>query len=512
MKVLLIHPPWLRLFKSELAEAPMGLGYIAAVLRDHGFTCVVYNADYNYGDSISLTDYSSISASYSSMRKGYSEYLKILQDFGNPLWLEIQNVIKCISPDIVGISTMTASFDSGLNVARYVRNYNPDIPIVFGGVHPTVLPEETLNQSEVDIVVRGEGEYVFLDLLEKINLGRISEVKGISYKKNDKIFHNPPADRITDLDKLPFYARDLLFDKEKFPPSAFRILMATRGCPYNCIYCSSPKTWQRKVTFRSPENVINEIIYVKDRYGTEEFSFKDDCLTINKKFIVTLCDLMIKEKINIQWNCQGRIDTLSGDIVKKMKQAGCTGIYLGIESGNNEILEKIRKRTTVEQAKEAVRLLKKYDIWVSGYFMFGFPWETETQMFDTIDFIRELDLDKVQYNLVVPYPGTELYSIVREKGLLQDSHERQINWSKFYQNSPDMFFAPNLSKSESISLIQRIENEIDQINMRKLHHGFRKRMFRRARYYFLHPRQFFENKLLFLIYSKGIGKNFKVLL
>jgi radical SAM superfamily enzyme YgiQ (UPF0313 family) len=499
MKVLLIHPPWHRLFKSELAEAPMGLGHIAAVLREHGYECVIYNADYNYGDSVSLTDYSSISAGYSSMRRGHSEYLKILEDLKNPLWLEIQDVIKRLSPDIVGISAMTASYYSALNVAQCVKNCNPDIRIVFGGVHPTVLPEETLKQSEVDIVVRGEGEYVFLNLLEKIDSGKLCEVKGISYKKDGKIFHNPPADRIADLDKLPFYARDLLFDKEKFPPSAFRILMATRGCPYSCIYCASPKTWQRKITFRSPQNVINEIIYVKKRYGTDDFSFKDDCLTINKSFIETLCDMMIKAKLNIRWNCQGRTDTLTGRILKNMKRAGCVGIYLGIESGNNEVLRKIRKQTTVEQARKAVSLIKKYDLWISGYFIFGFPFETEDQIFDTIDLIRKLDLDKVQYNFVVPYPGTELYSMVREKGLLQDLYEKRIDWSKFYQNSPDMFFAPNLSKSESISLILKIENEVDQINMRRLHEGLIKRKLRRARYYFLNPGQFIKNKLLSVI-------------
>jgi radical SAM superfamily enzyme YgiQ (UPF0313 family) len=509
MKVLLIHPPWLRLFNSELDEAPMGLGFMAAVLRDHGYNCLIYNADYNHGNSISLTDYSSINAGYSSMRRGYEKYLEILQDPQNALWLEIKNVIKCISPDIVGISTMTASYGSALNVARCVRNYNPDVPIILGGVHPTALPEETLRQSEFDIVVRGEGEYVLLDLLEKINLGKLSEVKGISYKQNGKIFHNHPADRITDLDKLPFYARNLLVDYESYPSSAFRVLMATRGCPYNCIYCFSPRSWQRKVIFRSPESIIREIKYVKNHYGTEVFSFKDDCLTISEKFTESVCNLMIREKLNIQWNCSGRVDTLSNRIVKKMKQAGCTLVYLGIESGNDEILKKMGKRTTVKQAKIAVKLLKKHDIETHGFFMFGFPWETESQMLDTVNLIRELDLDKAQYNLVVPLPGTELYSHMKKNGLLPDLCSGGIDWSRFYQNSPEMFFAPNLSKSESINLIQRIENEIDQINMRKLQHYFRKRIFRKARYYFLHPEQFFKNiLLLFLIYSKQTSKNF----
>lgn len=488
MKVLLIHPPWKRLFNSELAEYPVGLSYIAAVLNKSGHESTVYNADYNYGRGQPLTNYNTIFDGYSKMTRGCNQYLNILNNLGDPLWQEIKKVIEKIVPDIVGISAMTVSLGSALNVARIVKGINPQIPVILGGKHPSILSEQTLKNQEVDIVIRGEGEYVFAELLN--NLKNLGKVKGISYKKGENIIHNPPSERVTELDNLPFPRRQALYDLKQYPKEAFGILFTSRGCPNNCIFCASPAFWQRRVYYRSPENVIEEIREVKDRYGTESFNFQDDCLLIKRNYIERLCDLLIRKKLKISWSCLARVDLIDENLAAKMKQAGCSNVSVGIESGNNEILKKIGKRITVEEVIRAVKILKKYYISVMGFFMFGFPWETRKEIDDTLNLIKKLDLDRIQYNFVVPLPGTELFSSLKSQGLISE----QEDWNLFYQHSPSMFFNGNFSREEALMMIAEIEDKLDYLNFqgRSFRNRFRKRFIGRIKYYLPRPKETLE--------------------
>ena len=229
-KVLLISPPWYRIFGGCSDSSPLGLCYIAAILEKHGYNVSVYNADYK--TDLQPTSVVELTAKYDT-------YLRTLNDMNHPLWKEVGAVISKQSPDIVGISVMTAKYGSALNVSRLVKDFDPDIPVVWGGVHPTILPDETMKNKDVDIVVRGEREYTFWELIE--NLESLDKVLGITYKENGEIIHKPNRPLIENLDELPFPARHLILEKENYHPEAFGNIFASRGCPYNCIFCASHK-------------------------------------------------------------------------------------------------------------------------------------------------------------------------------------------------------------------------------------------------------------------------------
>jgi len=392
-KVLLISPPWYRIFGGSSFASPLGLCYIAAVLEEHGYDVVIYNADFK--NNLELISDREITARY-------DEYLRILKNINHPLWKEIQRVISYQSPDIVGISVTTAKYGSALNISHLVKIFDPKIPVVWGGVHPTILPEETIKNKDVDIVVRGEGEYTFLDLIE--NIDNLNDVLGITYKENDKIIHNPNRPLIQNLDELPFPARHLLLEKENYPPEAFGNIFASRGCPYNCIFCASHKVWTRKVRYRSPENVVDEIKYIQKTFKTHHFRFEDDSFTINKKWVYEICNLLIKEKLNIQWTTETRADIVTDDLIKKMKLAGCKNITIGVESGNEKILKKIKKGITIEQIKNANKILKQNGVGLSAFFMIGFPWETKREINNTISLMKELDPSIAVFSVATPYP------------------------------------------------------------------------------------------------------------
>ena len=452
---MLINPPWSRIFgEEEEFHCPLGLCYIAGILEKHGFNVSIYNADFKTG--IEFPPYKW----QRSRAMKYNEYLHILRDFNHSLWKEIGAVISKQSPDIVGISITTNKYGSALNVSKWVKDFDPNIPVVFGGVHPTVLPEESLKNKNVDIVVRGEGEYTFLDLVE--NIDNLDKVLGITYEDNGKIVHNPDRPLIRNLDELPFPAKHLLLEKDNLPPEAYGLMFASRGCPYKCVFCASHKVWTRKVRYRSPENVIDEINYTQERFGPYLFRFVDDTFILNKKFVTDFCDLLIKEKLDIAWRCDVRANLVTDELIKKMKVAGCNWFSMGVESGNEETLEKIKKGNTIGQVKKANKVLKENKVRSTQYFMV-FPWETKEEIEKTISLIKELDPYIAIIGIATPYPGTELYDICRSEGLMPE----KIDWNTFFSQSPDIYLNKNFTKEEFFQIIREAEELIEERNKKK---------------------------------------------
>lgn len=313
MKVLLLYPPLYKLFGGGFAGFPRGLCYVAGVLERYNFDVTVYNADFDPKSGNVST-----SAFHHKMTNSYNDYLRILNDDDHPFWKDVEMKILQQSPSLVGISVLTSAYGSALRIADIVKKMDENIPIVFGGVHPTTLPKETVKNENVDIVVRKEGEYTFLDLAKSFSgEGKLSDIPGITYKEDGKIVHNPDRPLIQNLDELPYPARHLLLEKEKYSPDAFGSIYATRGCPYHCIFCASHRIWDRKVRSRTPENIIDEIKYVQKTFKTRNFTFDDDSFTYDKKFVDDLCDLLIEEKLDIEWVCQTRANLLTNDIAKK---------------------------------------------------------------------------------------------------------------------------------------------------------------------------------------------------
>ncbi|MBF8265427.1 MAG: B12-binding radical SAM protein [Dehalococcoidia bacterium] len=453
-KILLINPPWYRLFGEESPSSPLGLCYIGAVLEQNGYDVSIYNGDFTKS-GVGLP-------SATKKTRMYDTYLRVLRDHQHPIWGEVRSIVTQQKPDVVGISLRTSAYGSALNVSHIIKEIDSSIPIVWGGVHPTALPEESLKNSQVDIVVRGEGEYTMLDLV-KNNIEKLESIPGISYKKDGQITHNPDRALIHHLDDLPFPARHLIIDWKSCPPEALGNIFATRGCPYSCVFCASNKVWSRTVRYRSASNVISELQQLQQKFGVQQFSFEDDSFTINKKLVNEFCSTLIKERMKIRWRCETRVDLITKDLLEQMKKAGCEEIFLGLESGSPETLRWIKKGVTVEQMRSAVEILRQVGIRFSAFFMIGFPWETTKEINETLNLMKDLDPFAANLSIATPYPGTELHHICTEEGVVPAN----MDWSTFFHQSPDMFFSNKFSRQEVRELITKAQAIVGKHNRNK---------------------------------------------
>lgn len=458
-KILLVNPPWFRLLGQMLDSCPIGLSYLAAVLEKDGFNVSIYNADYNYA-KLGL-----IFGSLRKMTGAYQEYLRILQDLDDPLWQEVKGVISVQAPSMVGIPCVTGNYGSAVNVARLVKIINPNIAVVMGGFHPSIATEEVLGNEAVDAVVRGEGEDTITQLATTIqSQGSLNNIPGISYKVRGKILHNPDRPQIANLDALPFPAKHLLLEKETYPSRAFGRVFTARGCPYFCIYCNAHALWTRKVRFRSPENVVQELELVKKNFGTRHFYFDDDTFTLNERRITTICDLLIEKDLKISWGCETRVDRVSLDLARKMKRAGCEYCNVGVESGDAATLTRMKKGVTIEQVRTARQILKDAGITFNAYFMFGFPWETAVEVKKTVALMQELNPERAFYSIVTPYPKSELYEICSSEGLIPSN----FDWSTFFHQNPSMYLTRQITREESAELIRYTAEIFDRHNKRQM--------------------------------------------
>lgn len=338
---------------------------------------------------------------------------------------KLRELINNFLPEIVGISFMSASYNSANVLINNIRGIKPDITIVVGGYHATAMPELTLKDMDIDVVVRGEGEITFWELVEAIeSKDRLESVKGISYKRGENIFHTPDRELIESLDGLPTPKRELLHES-KYP--RFNII-SSRGCPFHCIYCdrSIPKG---KIRFRSPENLIEEIKSNIKKFGNKPILFVDDHFFINKKRLFKFFDLLENEDISIKWVCQSRSDAVDPEILRRAKQAGCIQIMYGIETGDSDELEYINKQTTLEQAENAINWTKEAGITARANFMLGFPISGRSNIENTIRFAKKIMPDLVRFFIVKPFPNTTLWDRCVEQKLIPDLEN--VDWGSF---------------------------------------------------------------------------------
>ena len=354
------------------------------------------------------------------------------------LGMDFEGVAKEVStwkPDLVGMTFPTPAFPHVLRCASIVKKYG-DIPVVVGGPHPSAFPKETLEEiPDIDFCVVGEGEVSFYNLVATIKSGgSSSNVQGISYRENGKVHRTFPYPLIQDLDEIPFPARDLLPTHIYYSPTTKRVsnrlcgnMVTSRGCPYDCTYCESKVIWTRQARTRSIDNVIGEIEECVTKYGIGEINFHDDILPLDRKRTIELCKEMIRRKIDVDWVCMSRVNIAWEDMMQWMKKAGCKRIMFGLESGSNTILKNIKKKATIEQAHEAVKICKKVGIETMGSFMIGNIGETEETVRESIQLAKDLKLDIASFFVTIPYPGTDLYTEAVEKGYL----DKEINWDDF---------------------------------------------------------------------------------
>ena len=396
-KIVLVNPPYVN-FEGIKESAghiePLNLLYLAAYLRE------------NTDCEISILDAEAEGLSYTG----------------------IKNKLKKESPDIVGITFLTPTFKHVTKIAEIAKEVNSGCVVVVGGAHPTAFPEQVVEILDIDFVVIGEGE---LTLLELVNAVRSEEksfehIDGLAYKSGNKIFLTSPRALIRDLDTIPFPARDLIDRRLYYSAPTKKVsseknstlIFTGRGCPYNCIFCMSEVIWQRKVRYRSPKTVVDEIEECVNKYGLREFNFIDDTFILTESRVTKICREIKKRNLDISWICFGRANHVSSGMLRELKKAGCKRISFGLESGSQEILNLMRKNITLEQSRNAVKMAKEEGLEVHASFMLGNIGETEETIKKTIKFAKELVLDYATFFITTPIPGTDLYKIALEKGFI----------------------------------------------------------------------------------------------
>jgi radical SAM superfamily enzyme YgiQ (UPF0313 family) len=335
--------------------------------------------------------------------------------------------IKQTKPDIIGFSLRSGELSFCLELVDAIKN-DFDIPVIFGGVHPTVDPEGTITQKNVDMICIGEGELALVELLDKMEAGEeIYSTPNFWFKLDGKIIKNPVHPLIQDLDELPHPDRELFnFNKYLKSNSNNVDILVGRGCPFNCTYCINhilQKIYRGKgkyVRMRSVRNVLEEIEYLTDKYDISTISFQDDTFTVKKEWVRQFSQ-QYSRKFNIPFTCNARVETMDREIANLLKDAGCTSVHMGVESGSEKIRKEVlRRKMSNEQIINAFKYVKEAGIKTYSYNMFGTPFETREDMDETLRINRIVAPDFLQVSIFQPYPGTELYELCKNKGWIQD--------------------------------------------------------------------------------------------
>ena len=364
---------------------------------------------------------------------------------------EVKAIIKNLQPEIVGITCGSATYQRCIETAHAAKEAEPKCKVVVGGWHASYMPETLLDHSEVDYVVVGEGEQAMTELTTLITGGNLKSpitIPGVAYRHRGQITKNTPR-FIGDLDQVPFPARHLLpmnmYGRriEFLNVEPVDIMSVTRGCPYHCAWCDVETLWGKQFRSFSPKRTFEEVEHLVRKYGSKGVYFISDNFTIRKRHTLELCELIKKERIDIEWACDTRVDLLSRELLQRMKEAGCKTIWFSIESGSPLILKKLNKSITMKQITDAFRLCRETGVQIACSFMLGIPGETLRDMEMSLKFAKKLDPDWCRFNTYVAYPGSALYEEVRRKHLY-DRVEDYI----FYVKTKDFDF-------EKVSEIQQ---------------------------------------------------------
>ncbi|MBN1595779.1 radical SAM protein [candidate division FCPU426 bacterium] len=357
----------------------------------------------------------------------------------------------------VGITANSFTFREAQAAARELKRRYPHTPVVLGGPHVSIDPEGCVSGPEIDFAFRGEGEIAMIDLLEVLKRSGsgkpdvFSQVPGLVYKAEGRVGVNPPADRIRDLDQLPYPAWHL-FPMRRYRQHAF---LSSRGCPMDCAFCAIKTIWGAQWIRRDPEQVVNEIAWLLKQWGPKLIHVNDDNLTMNPAHITKFCDEIIKRRMQIQWVVQGmRADAAHPDIAAKMRRAGCQRVSLGIESNDPGVLEAIGKQETPADMMQAIRVCRQAGIQVLGMFMIGNPGDTLQTVSASMRFARENDIDLPAFYMALPYPKTRLWEYI-------ERHGRFLNrdYLSYNHMSPEpVFETPEFSAEERKKIHRKAEN------------------------------------------------------
>jgi anaerobic magnesium-protoporphyrin IX monomethyl ester cyclase len=384
VKIALVRPR----YDTHLITPPLSIGYISSFLKSRGFDVEIID-----GLNLNLTNE--------------------------------EIVRQCSDADIVGITCLSDYFPETLDLTRKLKKAGRRVAI--GGPHASVLPELTLEATGADAVVVGEGEMAMLNMVEDLR-----DTGGI-----DRVYK---TEFVEDLDGLPFPDWGQMDPRKykKAPHGAFiknfpvAPVVTTRGCPYECTFCASPKIWERSIRYRSPGNVVDEIELLVREYEVKEIHFEDDNLTLKRSHVEGICQLIIERGVKISWACPNgvRADKLDHDLLKLMEKSGCYYIAFGIESGDQKILDNVKKHIEIETVFKAVEMAEEEGIMTQGFFIFGLPGETRQTIEKTIDFSKRTKLSRAQFLLLDVLPGCELWDNLEfeGKGEWNKSSYHEVIW------------------------------------------------------------------------------------
>lgn len=402
--VLLLNLPTGTWYKKKLAEGnsmpPLGIMYIGTYLKKNNYTVKIIDLAV--------------------------ENLDENQFF--------QAIEEC-NPSIIGMSTYNEAWNVQKILCRRIKQKYPNIIIAAGGAFATFCYEQVLNESMTDFVLRGEGEYVFCQLCDCLLRGKLKKenIKGLCYKnKEGSVIANENVERIKNLDQLPFPDRSLIKKEKYVLPYT---ISTSRGCPGQCIFCSSKSFWGKSVIMRSAENVYKEVMDIYEKYGANIFYITDDTFTASKKRCLEFCEMLRQSGISFVWGCESRADVINEEFIRILYESGCHKIQFGMESADNEILQRIKKHVTIEQIENAVMCAAKYNMHIQVSYIVGHAFDTEETVKKTISFAKHLSDDygaRVVCSVNTPFPGTEQYEKRKELGIEIKTDE----WEKYLLNSP----------------------------------------------------------------------------
>ncbi|NQT96042.1 MAG: radical SAM protein [Candidatus Omnitrophica bacterium] len=407
-RVLLIYPPTGFYMRDDRCQAPvegmtaqpprapMDLAYMAAVLEKEAITCKIRD--------------------YPAEGLGWDQFEKDLKEF---------------KPDMLIFSITTPTLQDDLHACIKAKSINPQILTVSKGAHYSEQDTEILKKCvQLDIIIRGESEFAVRDIAKATDL---SKVLGITFRKDSDIVRTPERPLLDDLDMLPFPARHLLDNSLYVTPDTKRpiaYIYTGRGCPYHCIYCAVDVVSGYKLKSRSPKSVVDEIEECIEKFGIRDFFFRADTFTMRKEWAIDICRMIIERGLKIRWGTNSRVDTICKERLEWMKKAGCWIIGFGVESGNQAMLDKMKKNARIEDAINAVRLCKETGIKTYLLFMIGLPWDSKETVDDSIRFAKRLDGDFIDFNIAYPLPGTEFYKIAKENKLFIEDDLHRHDYSK----------------------------------------------------------------------------------
>lgn len=441
MKILLINPPsnlkkMLGKFEKLMEPMPcIGLAYVAAMLEENNIEVKVIDA---FAENMGIED--------------------------------IMKVIKEFKPHVVGISCLTPTTHVTIRLIEQIKKHGNNIKIILGNLHANLFANDML-QKGADIIIKGEGEYSTVEVLKALeNNDSLEKIDGIVFKEDGEIIETPSRPLIKDLDILPYPAWHL-FPFKKYGALPFTDLrksifgiLASRGCPYKCTFCS--RGYLKSIyRMREPKKVVDEIEFLIKKYNAKQIAFMDLIFPLTKKQGLDFCDEIISRGINkeIVWTTETRVDKIDKELLKKMKEAGCGRLMFGIESGVQELLDKVKKNFKLEDVKKAVRMTKEIGVKTVGFFMLGLPDETREMSLKTIEFAKKLELDFAKFAITVPFPGSELFDLAVKEGKINLKELKNEDWERFspFNPNPDnLIYVPDkMSKEELVELHRKATYE-----------------------------------------------------